>query len=821
MDWLTDSLMDWLTDVRYAWRQLVKSPTFSATAAITLAVGIGSTTTAFAIARGVLWRPLPFADSGRLTALWEADAQHSYGNRNEVSFADFLEWRDAGEASGDFDHLTALANRNLTLTGAGDPEQLQGAAPSVDFFEMLGVRPAIGRAFTRDEERPEAPPTALISDGLWMRRFGGDPQLLGRTIALSGTPTTVIGVLPAGFRFEFPTRRDIDVWVPRIVTPEAREARRSRGLYVVGHLSPGVSATAAQARLSAVMARLAAAHPLSNGGWDVRFVPLQDQIAGTARTPLVVLLAAAACLLLIVCANLGTLMLVRASARQGEMAVRAAIGATAGRLLRQLLVESAVIAVIGGAAGALLASWSIAAIRSGALGINLPRLHELQVDWEILAFALALALGSSVAFGLVPARQAIARDDRGLNSPMRGAASRGSTRSARRQSVLAAAEVALAVLLLISSGLLFKSLMRLQQVDPGFDPRGVLTFQVSLPARSYGTPRQIGGFYEALIAQVSGLPGVTAAGAVTNLPLAGSDQTSSVSVEGSGDRSTRAPEAAYRAATPGYFNAMKMRLLRGRAFDAHDAAAAPAVAIINETMARRFWPGDDPLGRRLKFGQPDAALPWTTVVGIVGDVRHAALQADPEPEIYVPQAQDPSMHMYAAVRSNAPPAALARAIGAQVRAIDKTLPIFKVEPLDDIVDAAIAAPRLNARLIGAFGVIAVLLAVGGTYGVIAYSMSRRTREIGVRLALGATARDVMRLLVGGGALTTGAGAMAGAGAALVLTRLFASMLFGVTARDPAIFVAAPLALIAIALAACVLPAWRATRIDPATILRAE
>jgi putative ABC transport system permease protein len=813
--------MDWLNDVRYAWRQLLKSPTFSTTAVLTLAVGIGATTTAFAIARGVLWHPLPFADSSRLTVVWEADAKHGFGNRNEVSFADFLEWRDNGTASGDFDHLTALANSNQTLTGAGDPEQLQGASPSVDFFDMLGVRPAIGRTFTRDEERPEAPPSAIISYGLWVRRFGGDRKLVGRTIALSGTPTTVIGVLPADFRFEFPRRRDIDVWVPRIVTAAARQARRSRGLYVVGHLRPGVSAAAAQSRLSAVMARLAAEYPVTNAGWDVRFVPLQDQIAGASRAPLVMLLAAAVCLLLIVCANLGTLLLARAAARQGEMAVRAAMGASAGRLLRQLLVESTVVALTGGVGGVLLASWGVTAIRDGALGIDLPRLQELQFDPVIVGFALALTLTSSVAFGLVPARQAIAGDGGVVNGALRGAAPRGGTASTRRQSVLAAAEVAMAVLLLIASGLLFKSLVRLQQVDPGFDSRGVLTFQVSLPGRSYATPQQIGAFYDTLITQVNAVPGVTAAGAVTNLPLAGSDQTSGVSVEGRGDRSARAPEAAYRAVTPGYFNAMKMRLVRGRALDAHDNASTALVAVINETMARRFWPGDDPIGRRLKFGQPDAPFPWTTVVGIVGDVRHAALQADPEPEIYVPQAQDPSMHMYVVVRSEVSAGSLVRAISEQVHAIDKTLPIFRVESLEGIVDAAIAAPRMNARLIGAVGVIAVLLALGGTYGVVSYAMSRRTREIGVRLALGATPHDVMRLLIGRGAAATAVGAIAGAGAALVLMRLLGSMLFGVTAHDPMVFAAAPLALMVVALAACALPAWRATRIDPVTILRAE
>jgi putative ABC transport system permease protein len=810
-------------DVRFAWRQLLVNPTFAATAVLTLALGIGATTTAFAVARGVLWRPLPFAESDRLVAVWEADARHDFGNANEVSFADFLEWRDSASASRDFDHLTALAYRSLNLTGNGEPEQLQAAAPSVDFFEMLGVRPAIGRAFAAAEEHASAAPTAILSHGLWVRRFGSDPDIVGRTIALSGTPTMVIGVLPADFRFEFPTRRDIDVWVPRVVTPAARQARRSRGLYVVGRLRAGVSAPAAQARLSAVMARLAADYPESNAGWDVRFVPLQEQIAGSARTPLVVLLAAGVCLLLIVCANLGTLLLARAAARQGEMAIRTAIGASTARLLRQLFVESALLALIGGAVGVLLAQWGLAAIRRDVLGIDLPRVHELQLDPVALLFGCALALASCLAFGLVPARQAIAKDlgrPGGLTGALRGTAARAGTAATMRQSVLAGTEVAMAVMLLIAAGLLFKSLARLQHVDPGFDPRGVLTFQLSLPAGSYPDAGRIGEFYDELMTRLEAVPGVSAAGAVTNLPLGGSNQTSSVSIEGAVAVPARPPEAAFRAATIDYFRAMKMPV-RGRAFDAHDSAAAAPVTIVNEAMARRFWPGADPIGRRLKFGPPDAAIPWTMVIGVVADVRHAALQADPEPEAYVPQAQAPSNYMYVLVRSNAREEELVRSIGGAVHALDRTLPIFRIEPFDDLVDASIALPRMNARLIGAFGLIALLLAVGGTYGVVAYAMSRRTREIGVRLALGATRRGVMRLLMARGAGATAIGAAAGAAGALALMRLIESMLFGVTAHDPAVFAAAPLLLIAVALAACAMPAWRATNVDPMAILRAE
>lgn len=373
-----------VNDVRYTWRVLLRSPAFAITALVSLTLGIGATSTTFALVRGVLWKPLPFAQPDRLVVVWETDEKHGFTNRNEASFADFLEWRDGADS---FDHLTALAYRNLNLTGGGEPERLMAAAPSVDFFDMLGVRAIAGRSFTRDEERPEAAPTVMLSHGLWTRRFGADPAIVGRTVALSGVATTVIGVLPADFRFEFPTRRDIDIWVPRVVTLQARQSRRSRALYVVGRLKRDASIESAQARLSAIAARLAAEHPQTNAGWDVRVLPLHEQIAGAARTPLVVLLAAGVCLLLIVCANLGTLLLAQSSARHAEIAVRAALGASSGRLLRQFLVESAVLSTVGAVTGLVIAQFAIAALRSGFFIIDLPRIAELRLDPVVLLFA--------------------------------------------------------------------------------------------------------------------------------------------------------------------------------------------------------------------------------------------------------------------------------------------------------------------------------------------------------------------------------------------------------------------------------------------------
>ena len=473
----------------------------------------------------------------------------------------------------------------------------------------------------------------------------------------------------------------------------------------------------------------------------------------------------------------------------------------------------------------MVALWCVEAIRGNAVGLDLPRLHEIGLDRASIGFGAALSLGSALLFGLLPARlaarQALTGD---LTRALRGAAARHGTAAAARQSLLAAAEVAIAVTLVVAAGLLFKSLTRLQRVDPGFDPRGVLTFQLSLPSSPYGEPGRTAAFYDELTTRLTALPGVSAAGAVTNLPLGGLNQTSSVSIEGQPETSERLPEADYRGATPGYFGAMRMKLVGGRVFDARDNASAPPVAIVNEAMARRFWGSADPVGRRLKFGHANAPIPWTTVVGVVGDVRHEALQTAPAAEVYVPQAQDPSSYMYVALRVDpkaGDAARLAGAATATVHALDKALPVFEVAPDDALVDQALAGPRLNAQLMGLFGLAALLLAVGGTFGIVSYAASRRTREIGVRIALGASRGDVMRLLVGHGAAATLCGAAAGTIGAFAASRLLASMLFGVTPHDAATFVAAPLLLVAVALAASAIPAWRATSVDPAGVMRSE
>jgi putative ABC transport system permease protein len=682
---------------------------------------------------------------------------------------------------------------------------------------MLGVRAALGRTFSREEEEPKTAPTAILSHGLWVRRFGADPAIVGRTIALSGTPTTVIGVLPAGFAFEFPTRREIDVWVPRVVTPQARQARRGRGLYIVGRLKAGVSIERAQAEMSAIASSLSGEHPVEDGGWGVRLVPLHEQIAGSSRPALLLLLAAGICLWLIVCANVSTLLMARASGRRNELAIRLAIGATGGRLLRHLLSESLIVAAAGGAAGVVIAWWTVIAMRQGALALDLPRLQELRVDALVVLFAAAVALASGFVFGLAPARQALSGD---LAPSLRESTSRGATVGAHRQAVMAAAEVALAVMLVIAGTLLFKSLARLERVDPGFNPGGVLTFQLSLAASTYGEPRRVGGFYDELVGRLRGVGGVESAGAVSDLPLAGSNGTWSFTIEGR-PAAGREPEANFRAVTAGYFETMEMRLRRGRFFESRDTADATAVAVVNEAAVQRWWPEEDPLGQRVRFVSGGAPLPWAIIVGVVGDVHHAALARDPAPEVYVPQSQMPNNYMYVAVRCASPPETLVRTLVARVHEIDPELPVFKIQPLPDIVAASIAPQRTSSTLVGFFGFVAILLSVGGTYGVVAYATSRRTREIGVRLALGAQRRDVVRLLLRRGAWATAAGAAAGTVGAFALARLLESILFGVAAHDPAAFMAAPLALVLVALAACTVPAWRAARMDPVVVLRAE
>jgi putative ABC transport system permease protein len=799
-------------DVRFALRVLARNRTFTIAAVLSLALASAAATAGYAVANAVLWRPLPYLDSGRLVVVWETHAREGFTNRNEVSSGNFLDWRDRNHV---FEHLTALAYRSLNLTGGGEPERLQAAAPSVDFFDMLGVQAAYGRVFLQEEESPSAAPVAVLSHGLWVRRFGASPSVVGSQVTLNGIATTIVGVLPRSFTFEFPTSRTIDIWVPRVVTPLARQSRRGRGLYVVGRLEPGVTIETAHAEMFQLAAQLAAEHPAENHGWRARVLSLQEQITGKVRWRVLLVFGAGLCVLLIACGNIAALQVANIAARRGELAIRAAIGAGQRRLLRQLLTEGLVLAGLGAVAGLALDWWLVRAVATARLAVDLPRSSELALDASVVGFAAIVALGAALVIGLVSARRGAARE---LSRILRHAPLQGTTH-VLQQSLVVAAEVALAVMLLIGATLLVRSLARLENVDPGFDSHEVLTFELSLPTSQYATEERASRFYANLMERLRSVPGVRSAGAISNLPLGGSSGTVRFELD---SREAAPPDAdmesEFRAVTPDYFRTLGIDLRRGRVFGDADTAASPLVVIINQAMARRWWQGRDAIGGRLRFRAKDA---WRTVVGVVGDVRHSALEAEPRPELYVPHAQLPNNYMYVAVRAAVPPETLSRAVAVQVHALDPHLPLYRVRPMRDLVDAALAGSRATTAVVGLFGFIAALLAAGGTYGVVSCVTGGRTREVGVRLALGAQRGQIIRLLLRDGVGAAGAGVVAGAIAGFNLARLMTSMLFGIAPDDPLTFVSVPLAMLVVTAAASALPAWRASRLDPVLVLKGE
>jgi putative ABC transport system permease protein len=645
---------------------------------------------------------------------------------------------------------------------------------------------------------------------LW-QRLGSDPAIVGRTLMVSGTSSTVVGVLPARFIFEFPTNRTIDVWVPRVIGPTARASRRGRALYVVGRLKRDAIVTSAQAELDRVARDLRREHPVENAGWTVRLVPLRDQIVGESARWLAAVLAAVGVLLLTVCANVGSLLLSRGAARAREVAVRGAIGATRRHVLQQFLVESALIGLAGGGIGLVLAIGIVDLLKVTTIGVALPRLAELSDGWRLSSVAFVLALVTAALIGTMPAVQAWRLD---LNAALR-AGSQALTSRRRTQAVLVVGEIAMASVLLVVAGLLVRSFLGLKRVDPGFDPNHVMTMQLALPA-SYGTDPQIAAFYDRLMQELVSVPGVTAAGAVSDLPFGGSNATNGFEIEGRAVDPANPPEADFRCVTPGYFGAVQMPLLAGRPFTAADRESSPSVAIVNRAWAKRFWQGEDVVGKRVKF---TGASGWTTVVGVVGDVRHSRLAAEPRAEIYVPQRQAPNSYMYVAVRAATDPSGIAAAMRRSVRALDPELPLYKLQPLAEFITESIARERFASATLTAFCVITVLLAAAGLYGVIAYAVACRTREIGIRLALGAQPGQVRNTLIADALWLTGSGLLIGLVMARVSSQAMRSILFAVSVDDPLTFVAAICLLAGVALVSAWLPARRVARLDPVVALR--
>ena len=803
----------WL-DARYSIRMLLKSPGVTAIAVLAIALGVGANTAIFSVVNAVLLRPLPFRQPDELVRVFGTNVKKG-ANSNPTSYLGFLDWRAQNHS---FQEMAAYSGGSAALTGDGLPEQIEGVTISASIFPMLGVNPVLGRTFTSDEEQPGKTHVAVISEGLWRRRFGADPNIIGRNTMLGGDSTTVVGVMPQGFKF--PVTADVqEFWTPLDPTAAFNKERGSNYLSVAARLKPGVTLAQAQSEMDAIAGGLEQQYPASNTGRGVRLESMYEATVGQLRPALLVLLGAVGCVLLIACANVANLLLARASRRHKEMAVRTALGATRGRIARQLLTESVLLAGIGGTLGLLLAAWGMDLLIA-QIPADVPRAQEIAVDWRVLSFTFGVSVLTGFIFGLAPALVTSKID---LNESLKEGG-RGGTEGAGRNRVrglLVVAEIALSLILLIGAGLLIKSFDRLRRVSPGFDPRHVVTLSLALTETKYKTEAQQSQFFQQVLARVGDLSGVEAAGIVDPLPLNNNMWQNIFTVEGHpplapGDRLI----ASARVVSAEYLRAMRIPLIRGRALSDRDDKAAPKVMLINETLARRFFPGEDPIG---KLATPSLAPDLTCeIVGIVGDVKHQRLDAEAGPEFYVSYLQAPPTSASLVVRTTGgDPAAAVPGIRNVVAQIDEEEPIADVRTMDDLLSESVASRRFNMLLLGAFAFIALVLAGIGVYGVMSYSVTQRRREIGIRVALGARANDVFKLVLGQGMLLASIGVAAGLAGAFAVTRIMASLLYGVSANDPLIFTCVPLLVGAIALLACYVPARRAMKVDPMIALHYE
>ena len=808
------AVSDFRRDLRFAVRSLARSPGFTAVALATLAFGIGANTAIFSVVNGVLLRPLPFPEPDRLVAVYQTFPRENVATAG-MSYPNYA---DLAAAARSFETLGAIRMHDYTLTGRGEPMLAVAGTVTSNVFAVFRATPLLGRALSPADDAAGAPAVAVLSEKLWRERFGGDPRVLGEAVMLDARPFTIVGVLPAAFRTP-PENPPAELWTPLPQDPVFRDLAERRGghyLTIVGRLAAGAVLPSASAEAGAIQARLARQFPKENEGWGVRLVPLAEGLVAGVRTALWILLGAVGLVFLIACANVANLLLVRSAARSREVAVRTALGAARGRLVRLFLTESLVLGGAGGALGIALAAAGMGALR-GWLPADLPRAADVGLDWRVLAFSVAVSMLSAAIFGLAPALQASRSN---LAAGLReGAPSSGESGGKKRlRDFLIVGETALSFVLLVGAGLLARSFLRLQAVRLGFEPEHVLTAGLSLPRAQYSKPDQWIGFYTRLVERLEALPGVSGAAAALPLPLEGGGLHFEFKIEGRAPAATSLDYSAnYTAVTPGYFSVLRVPLLRGRLFAESDAASAPKVCLVSETFAKRYFPGEDPLGHRLVFGFTESAP--REIVGVLGDVRRDGLSAPSRPEMYVPFVQDPWWATYLALRAPGDPGALAAAVRREVAAIDPTLPIEGVQPMTQVVYDSIAQPRFRTRLVGVFGTAALLLAVLGIYGVMSYAVGRRAREMGIRVALGAGRADVLRLVLRQGLGLTALGLAAGALGAAAATRFVGSVLYDVGPLDPATYAAVALLLVAAGLVACFLPAWRATRVDPVRALR--
>jgi putative ABC transport system permease protein len=803
-----------LQDLRYGFRMLVKTPGFSVVAIVALALGIGVNTAIFSVVNAVLLRPLPFKDPDNL--VWAQAADLKTGELGgSISPPDFLDYREQNRV---FEHFAALQSISFTLTGeAVEPERVMGARVSADFFEALGIAPAIGRSFLAEEEREGSNRVAVISHGLWQRRFGGDPNLVGKTFDLSGQSAVIVGIMPAGFQFP----SEAEMWSPIAFGGKDTSMRRTHFLNAVGRLKPGVTIEQAQADITSIARRLEQQYPETNTDYGMGLTLLPEKIVGEMRRTLLVLLAAVGFVLLIACANVANLSLARGATRGKEIAIRVALGASRLRVIRQLLTESVLLAVIGGVLGLLLAVWAVEMLVSLSPE-DLPRVKEVAIDPRVLSFTLVISVLTGIIFGLVPALSAISRGD--LNETLKeGGRATGGAGSGhnRMRSLLVVAEVALSLVLLVGAGLLIKSFLRLSQVETGFNATSVMTMRLALPQANYTEAPKRAAFYQQLLERARALPGVEAAGVISELPLSGQDNDTYFALEGQPLSSTPTADnlANFRTASPDYFRAMGIPLVRGRFFSDGDREGAPRAIIISESFARSFFPNEDPIGRRLTL---DLGEPWPgEIVGVVGNIRHSSLASEPWREMYTNIAQTPRGQVNLVIRTSSDPAMITSAVKAEVQSLDRDLPIYSPKTMEQRVAESAAAPRFRTLLLALFAALALVLAGVGIYGVISYTVTQRTHEIGIRMALGAQRRDIFKLIVGRGVVLTLIGVAIGLAGAFLMTRVMASLLFGVSATDPVTYGIVSALLIAVALAACYVPARKATKVDPMIALRYE
>lgn len=805
-----------LQDLRYAVRMFLKTPAFTVITVFILALGIGANTAIFSVVNALLMRPLPYSNPDQLVMIWE-NLRKDNNPHNAVAPANFVDWKEQSKSFQQMAAFTAPVNYNFT--GGDVPERVVAARVSAGFFQMLGVQPVQGRVFNDEEDQPGNNQVIMISNSLWQRRFGGDPSVIGKTFTLSERTFTLVGILPAGFRmppdFQFSTLENVDVWTPLALSPDGRKRRSSHSFNVVARLKD-VSVKQAQSEMDVIGQSLQEQYPATNKGWGVAVSPLKEEFVGRVRVVLLVMFGAVSFVLLIAIVNVANLLLVRSNARRREMAMRAALGATRWRVMRQLLTESILLSLIAGVIGCVLAWLGVRALVAISPA-NIVRINEIGVDRWVLGYIVLISVATGILFGFAPAIFSSKTD---LTETLKEGGRSGGEgwRSKRLHKLLVVTETALALVLLVGAGLMVRSFRQLQQVDPGFDAPNVLTMQVALPGLKYKTPEDAVAFYDQAIQRLESLPGVEAAAKVSELPFSGDQFDNAFSIEG------RPPQAEgeklnanLRLVSSNYFKAMGIPLLRGRAFTTQDAQAKPAVVIINEAMAKRFWPQEDPLGKRLtiELNEPGPR----EIVGIVKNIRHYSLDVEPKAEMYVPNLSLGQNIMSLVLRSNKDPMTLAAAARQEVLGIDRNQPIYNVKTMEDLVDQSVSTQHFSMWMLACLAAVALILAAVGIYGVIAYWVTQRFHEIGIRIAMGAASRDILTMIISQSMSLALIGVGLGLVVAFIMTRLMRTLLYGVSANDPIAFVVAALLLAGVAFMAALFPARKATRVDAIDALR--